>query len=196
MVMSTCEDFAGCGDLLAPPDLPPHIRSGLPSETWTAEELAERAVWEYRRVAGLPTDAASYWPLGKFFLFVRRPFKKGDGQWTRWRRARNIDRTLAQRAQIFARAFDSPLELRGVSIDKATELANERLETEARRPALDAKLRRWFRQTAKAAALKLDEFRGIESRAKLLPIVEELADVFEQFRGACLQPPRPRVRPK
>jgi hypothetical protein len=196
MVQSISEDFAGCDDLLAPPDLPPNIRSGLPSETWTAEELAERAVWEYGRVAGVPTDAASYWPLGKLFLFVRRPFKKGDGQWTRWRRARNIDRTLAQRAQLFARAFKSPKQLRGMPIDKATALANERLGDQPGRPALDAKIRRWLRQTAKAAALKLDEFRRVESRAKLLPIIDELARVFEQFRGACRQPPRPRVKPK
>lgn len=170
--------------------LPRGVRSGVPDKGWTRQELSRRAVWEYRRVKGRRKDAAEYWPLGQALRFVRRGLKKRRGAWTRWRKARRIDRTRAQRALLFARAFKSPDEIRDMTIAEATDLANERLGVEPRQAEIDASFRRWLLSLTKTARQRLDDLNKVRSPEMLLPFVDELGELFAQFRGACRAPPR------
>ncbi|MGH7140776.1 MAG: hypothetical protein ACREHD_34010 [Pirellulales bacterium] len=146
-----------------------NVKPGVPDADWTREDLANRADWEIAKLRRRKSYAPIYWWLGKVLLLVRPEFDQ-RGEWTAWREKHKIDRTKAQRAQFFARAFASPDELEGLSIKRAERLARERLGLPEPPTDEEDRIRRRVRQiTRNTVPETLKDLAAMNDTQRVLP---------------------------
>lgn len=163
------------------------IRQGVPDAGWSREDLADRADWEIAKLRRRGSYAPIYWWLGKVLLLVRDDLDQ-RGEWTAWRKKHKIDRTKSQRALHFARAFDSPGDLEKLSIRKADRLARERLGLPEPASEEEERLRRRLTQlTRRTLPESLKDLAAIAQTRQLLPVIDQLGELFGQFYDLAQQ---------
>ncbi|HEV3338741.1 MAG TPA: hypothetical protein VG125_00245, partial [Pirellulales bacterium] len=178
---ATLEDTAALEDEVSVP--PGHVRPGVPRDTWTRDELDARADWEIRKIRQRKSYAPTYWWLGKVLWLVRSGLDRG--QWKAWRERHHIDRTRAQRSLNFARVFDSPAEIEGLSIQQATRLANDRLGLRPLQTEAEVRIRRRLLQLKKKTLPdSLDDVEGVSDPRRLLPLIAEVGEQYRQLEDA------------
>ncbi|HEX7380171.1 MAG TPA: hypothetical protein VF278_23825 [Pirellulales bacterium] len=160
------------------------VRLDTPDAAWSRAELEDRADWEIGKLKRRKGCAATYWWLGNILSLVRAELEQ-RGEWTAWRRAHGVDRTLAQRARFFVRAFASPHELDGLPIHKADRLARQRLGLPAASTEEGQRIRRRLRQLAKKTLPdSLRDLAAMHDTRTLAPLVEDIGELFGQLYDA------------
>ncbi|HVX60438.1 MAG TPA: hypothetical protein VHC19_07550 [Pirellulales bacterium] len=159
------------------------VRLGIPCDKWSRSELDARADWENGRICRRKNDAANYWFLGKVLLLIRRGLNRG--QWQSWRQAHKIDRSRAQRSQLFALAFASAEELEGLSINKAVRLASRQLGRSVLASDAETRVRRRLLQLKRKTLPSMQhELNSLHDSSRLLPLIADVIESFDQIERA------------
>lgn len=160
------------------------IRMGIPGGDWSRAELFARARWEHSRIDNGETYSPRYWFLGRALRELRKDL--APPIWRQWRKANRLDRTRCDRAQLLARAFDTPDEVEHLPLLQALAVASERLGLTRRRMASDTRFRRWLKLTKARAESRLNELSEVAAPGELRPYIADLTYTLLEFDRACL----------
>ncbi|MGH7194417.1 MAG: hypothetical protein ACREJM_12930 [Candidatus Saccharimonadales bacterium] len=162
--------------------LPTALRSSN-TPCWDLDRLAGEAEWHSRRINDHAVAVASdYWHLGQVLEMARGNFKRG--KWKPWLTAREISADRASDARALARAFASPDNFVGMSVENAVRAARAKLGKAAQAPAI-GKLRRQLNRLRKSLRSALPKIEAARGRADLRSLLDSLVADAQQLRRAC-----------
>jgi hypothetical protein len=162
---------------------PPDVRMGIPNDSWSHDELGERADWEVSKLCCHRDHCPTYWWIGKVMLLVELGLTEQERE--AWRKDRHINRTCAYRSLLLVEAFDSPDELHGLTIREALRRASERLGRPAPRTEAEARIRRRLLQLKKKTLPdSLADLDGVPDVGRLLPLAAEAGELYRRFEEA------------
>ena len=165
--------------------LPDNVRTGIPDAGWSPQELSDRADWEIGKLRRDKKYAAIYWWLGKVLLVVREDLDQ-RGEWTAWRQKHNIDRTKAQRAQLFARVFKSVKQVEPLSVTRAERLIREQQGRSEATTDEEQRIRRRVRQVMrKTVPDTLKDLAAMAETDCVLPLILEVGELYRQVLEAA-----------
>jgi len=175
------------------------VRTDVPDDRWTREELSDRARWENDQIGQSRFCAPRYWYLGKILLVVQADVQ--HGHWEAWCEQHEIQPDRWKCGRVLALAFASADDVARLTVKAAEAAAREILGLEPRQSSADAKLRRWLTAMEKAANVRLDEFDHVTRPDGVRPRIAELKRRLTEIEHRCAalekrQATAARKRPK